>query len=86
MVNPIKLENLFLAWINVTRALVETTGLSDVPKWHVCSTVTEEMCHCQVNMSKVDTQVYVWLVWFMVFNATFNNISVISWWKLLFRE
>jgi tryptophanyl-tRNA synthetase len=23
------------------------------------------------------------LVWFMVFNATFNNISVISWWSVL---
>ena len=23
-----------------------------------------------------------WL-WFMVFNATFNNISVISWWSVL---
>jgi hypothetical protein len=23
--------------------------------------------------------VYIDLVWFMVFNATFNNISVISW-------
>ena len=26
------------------------------------------------------------LVWFMVFNATFNNISVISWWSVLFVE
>ena len=28
------------------------------------------------------------LVWFsfMVFNATFNNISVISWWSVLFGE
>jgi len=24
--------------------------------------------------------------WFMVFNATFNNISVISWWSVLFVE
>jgi len=23
------------------------------------------------------------LVWFMVFDATFNNISVISWWSVL---
>ena len=28
----------------------------------------------------------VWLVWFMVFNATFNNISVISWWSVLLVE
>ena len=26
------------------------------------------------------------LVWFMVFNATFNNISVISWWSVLLLE
>ena len=25
----------------------------------------------------------VGLVWFMVFNATVNNISVISWWSVL---
>jgi hypothetical protein len=24
--------------------------------------------------------------WFMVFNATFNNISVISWWSVLLVE
>ena len=31
---------------------------------------------------------YVGLVWFgfMVFNATFNNISVISWWSILLVE
>jgi hypothetical protein len=28
-----------------------------------------------------------WLVgWFMVFNATFNNISVIAWWSVLLVE
>ena len=29
-----------------------------------------------------------WLVglWFMVFSATFNNISVISWWSVLMVE
>jgi len=26
------------------------------------------------------------LVWFMVFIATFNNISVISWWSVLLVE
>ena len=26
------------------------------------------------------------LVWFMVFNATFNNISAISWWSVLLVE
>jgi hypothetical protein len=24
--------------------------------------------------------------WFMMFNATFNNISVISWWSVLLVE
>ena len=28
----------------------------------------------------------VWLVWFMVFNATFNNMSVISWLSVLLVE
>ena len=27
-----------------------------------------------------------WFVWFMVFNTTFNNISVISWWSVLLVE
>ena len=27
-----------------------------------------------------------WLVWFMVFNATFNNISVITWRSVLLVE
>jgi hypothetical protein len=26
------------------------------------------------------------MMWFMVFNATFNNISVISWWSVLLVE
>jgi hypothetical protein len=26
------------------------------------------------------------VVWFMVFNANFNNISVISWWSVLLVE
>jgi hypothetical protein len=26
------------------------------------------------------------VVWFMVFKATFNNISVISWWSVLLVE
>jgi len=26
------------------------------------------------------------LVWLMVFNATFNNISVLSWWSVLLVE
>jgi len=29
---------------------------------------------------------FLWLVWFMVFNATFNNISVISWRSVLLMD
>ena len=28
----------------------------------------------------------IYLGWFMVLNATFNNISVISWWSVLLVE
>jgi hypothetical protein len=35
-----------------------------------------------INLEETD----VGLVWFMVFNATFNNISVISWWTVLLVE
>jgi len=38
-----------------------------------------EVCPCEL----VDSG---WLVWFMVFNATFNNISVISWRQVLLVE
>jgi hypothetical protein len=27
-----------------------------------------------------------WFGWFMVFNGTFNNISVILWWSVLLLE
>ena len=30
--------------------------------------------------------VYDKMVWFLVFHATFNNISVISWWSVLLVE
>jgi len=32
------------------------------------------------------SQLYGWVGWFMMFNATFNNISVISWQSLLLVE
>ena len=35
----------------------------------------------------ISTQVYYgWLVWFMVFNTTFNNILDISWGSVLLVE
>ena len=35
---------------------------------------------------RVDILLTCGLVWFMVFNATFNNISVISWWSVLLSK
>ena len=43
-------------------------------------TTTKKTLH--VRVVKVDFG----LVWFMVLNATFNNISVISWWSVLLVE
>jgi len=34
----------------------------------------------------LDVKEYSWFGWFMVFNATFNNISVISWRSVLLLE
>jgi len=34
----------------------------------------------------LDVREYSWFGWFMVFNATFNNISVISWRSVLLLE
>jgi hypothetical protein len=34
----------------------------------------------------LNRKIYLDLEWFMVFNATFNNISVISWWSVLLVE
>ena len=31
-------------------------------------------------------KIKIWLVGFMVFNATFNNISIILWWSVLLVE
>jgi hypothetical protein len=40
--------------------------------------------HFTHNILKVGKLKLFWLFgWFMVFNATFNNISVISWWSVL---
>jgi hypothetical protein len=38
------------------------------------------------NMTQISQMIIQGLVWFMVFNATFNNISVISWWSVLLVE
>ena len=35
---------------------------------------------------KLDSCINKRMIWFMVFNATFNNISVISWWSVLLME
>jgi len=36
-----------------------------------------------LTFQKLITNVVGWFGWFMVFNATFNNISVISWRSIL---
>ena len=45
---------------------------------HICHTVTRKQPI--ENREQVGNQI---LVWFMVFNVTFNNISVISWQSVL---
>jgi hypothetical protein len=46
------------------------------------------MIQCvSASKSEFDSVVNIKVVgWFMVFNATFNNIAVISWWSVLFVE
>ena len=49
-------------------------------------TVLESLPELLVNTS-IPVQPCVHFVgWFMVFNATINNISVISWWSVLLVE
>jgi hypothetical protein len=38
------------------------------------------------KMTQYKNSKSIGLVWFMVFNATFNNISIISWWSVLLVE
>jgi hypothetical protein len=40
----------------------------------------------QFNSRVCDCSVLVCLIWFMVFNPTFKNISGISWWSVLLLE
>ena len=48
------------------------------------------MIDCCIVIMKSNEYVHLYmglvLYWFMVFNATFNNISVISWWSFLLVE
>jgi hypothetical protein len=37
-----------------------------------------------LRMGKIDVNTYKYVI--MVFNATFNNISVISWWSVILVE
>ena len=39
---------------------------------------------CNYNWKTYEKK--IWFGWFMVFNATFNNISVISWWSVILVE
>ena len=38
------------------------------------------------DLDETDTMIYQFMVCFMVFNATFNNISAISWQSALLME
>jgi hypothetical protein len=42
--------------------------------------------HRKTGKRSNEIQIFDGLVWFMVFNATFNNILVITWWSVLLVE
>ena len=47
----------------------------------------EELISCLYQLFRSETEAQVRFVClFMVFNATFNNVSVISWWSVLMVE
>jgi hypothetical protein len=46
---------------------------------HLCLNVMVKLLNMLVDICDM-------VDWFMVFNATFNNISVISWWSVLLVE
>ena len=60
-------------------------GIFTCLKWCLVPPVFKECC---IRNSWFRGFIYTkgGLVWFMVFNATFNNISVISWWSVLLVE
>jgi len=37
-------------------------------------------------MTQISSDIVFGLVWFIVFNGTFNNISALSWWSVLLVE
>jgi len=39
-----------------------------------------------IQLTKFWNKIHAWFGWFMVFNATFNNISVLSWRSVLLVE
>ena len=56
---------------------------------YVCIALTAFNATAEMHRSMDDTLIYGQLDYFahlMVFNATFNNISVISWWSVLLVE
>jgi hypothetical protein len=47
----------------------------------------DKVCTSREDVWKIGQEFLIAsLWWFMVFNATFNNISVISWWSALLVE
>jgi hypothetical protein len=48
--------------------------------------LTKNVCEQYFDFWSLISDAFSWLVGFMVFNTTFNNISVISWWSVLLVE
>jgi len=65
--------------------VIKVAGLTYLPN-SVRVMVTGVYHHCQKLFSSIMSTrlIVVWFGWFMVFNATFNNMSVISWWSVSF--
>ena len=87
-----KLDHIMLYWVHLTWTGFELTLVvigtdcigSRKSNYHMITTTTIWQCN---NFTR-DVNIYfncvkVGLVWFIVLNATFNNISVISWQSVL---
>ena len=70
-----------LVWLDTTAwSAIKLPAL----KWEWLKVQTRE--NYLITVASPDCIKAISLVWLMVFNATFNNISVISWWSVLLVE